>query len=476
MNLRAAPYGRQSANKAKSIDEQVTAGIAVADEYGWTVPDTYQDGTSASRYARKGRDDWARCLADIGAGKFDILILWEASRGDRTLTTWSQLLDLCRERAVSIYVVSDERLYDPRRPRDWKTLASAGVDSAGESDLLSIRVKRGHAGAAAAGRPGHGRTPYGYRRTYDPASGAPVGQEPDEDTAPYVREIFKRLSSGESVSSVVADFNARGVPTAGAKRWYKTRIRDVATNRAYIGVRIHNGAEYPGTWEPLVSPDLFWRVQAVFSDPVRAKTRPGRTRHLLSFLAVCGVCGNRLEAVQRAYRCKDNGCVSISEAAADGLVTGLVLGRLAQPEVLSALYRLWEADDSDTVTARAEVAKLEDELSVWRRSAAKGETSPASLAAIEADLNTRIRAASRRAAVEAVPPQLREILAPGEDVRTRWDAAPLPARRRAIEFLAHVAVARASLPGSNVFEPARLLGSRWIGDDKSWAEHLSIED
>src|SRR5262245_46550325 len=175
--LRAGVYGRQSRNSSKSIREQVTAGRAVVAEMVWFLAGIYEDGSSASRYARKSREAWARVLEDLAAGRLDILVLWESSRGDRTLTSWSQLLDLCRDRGVSIYVIADERLYDPRRASDWRSLAAAGVDSAAESDKLSVRVRRGHAGAAAEGRPSHGRCPYGYRRVYDPTTGELVGQE-----------------------------------------------------------------------------------------------------------------------------------------------------------------------------------------------------------------------------------------------------------------------------------------------------------
>ena len=38
---------------------------------------------SASRFATRERKDWARLLADLAAGRFGVLMLWEASRGDR---------------------------------------------------------------------------------------------------------------------------------------------------------------------------------------------------------------------------------------------------------------------------------------------------------------------------------------------------------------------------------------------------------
>lgn len=454
---RAGVYGRQSRGKAKSIAEQIEAGRAVVAEQGWTLAGEYQDGSSASRYARKDREAWTRVLADIAARKLDILILWEASRGDRTLTTWSGLLDLCREHGVSIYVVSDERTYDPSKTRDWKSLASAGVDSAGESDALSDRVRRGQAGAAVAGRPAHGRVPFGYRRTFDSGTGALAGQEPDPVAAPVVRRIFTEIARGVPVSRVTNALNDEGVPTiAGAKGWYRQRVRDVVGNVAYIGRRTHNGSEYDGSWPALVDKVTFYAAQRVLAEPSRVTTKPGRARHLLSYLGVCEPCGAGLTAVRGRYRCSARGCVTIVQDDADDYVTAFVVGRLSRPDVYAQLRQAGEDADQRVIAAEEEAAELRGELGRWRESAADGKTSPESLAVIEARLTARIDEADRRARRYAVPPVLRTFLEPGEDVAARWEAAPLAARRDLLRAFWDVRIHPATSPGSRAFEKERV--------------------
>lgn len=468
---RAGVYGRQSRNKSKSIAEQISAGKSVASENDWFLARTYQDGSSASRYARKGRDDWQRVLDDISGGELDILILWEASRGDRTLTTWSGLLDLCRERGVCLYIIADERLYDPRKARDWKTLATAGVDSAGESDLLSMRVLRGHAGAAAAGRPSHGRTPFGYVRRYNPANGELMGQEPDPDTAPIVREIFKRIAKGDAISNIVHDFNARQVPTSGAEKWYRVRVRDLAMNRAYMGDRIYNGTVSKGTWTPLVEAELFYAAQQVLSDPARVTTRPGRQKHLLTYLGPATPCGGQLTAVRGRYRCIEDGCITIVQEPTDQIVTAAIIGRLSKPDAYEALRLEDSESDRSVLDARNELATLRAQLDDWRRSAIEGKTSPESLAAIEAGLSAKIRDAQRRSEHSGIPPALRQFLDPEVDVAKRWESTPLPARRDIIRTLAEIRISPATVPGGAEYEEARLGMSRWVGDTKTWGEH-----
>jgi site-specific DNA recombinase len=475
--LPAVVYGRQSRNKAKSITEQIDAGVSVAADEGWNLVGRYSDGSSASRYARRGRDDWPRVLADIEAGNITVLILWESSRGDRTLTSWSALLDLCRERGVGLYIISDERLYDPRHPKDWKTLATDGVNSAAESDLISLRVRRGHSGAAKEGRPSHGRTPIGYRRVYDPSSGELVGQEPDDVHGPTVREIIERIAGGEPVCTVQADLNERGVPTVGAERWYHQRILAIVRNPAYAGFRMYNGTRYKAAWPALVDEEIWKAAQRVLEKPGRVTTRPGSQKYLLSFLATCGACGSKMyvRARNEQYSCSVKGCVTMRRDDVDRFVTGMTLARLSNPDLYRALRQAGEAEDQEAVKARDEAAELRRRLDDWRRSGAAGKTTPESLAVIEEDLSAQIEAADLRADRAAVPQELRQILRPGADVRERWADAVMPVRRAALRYLAEVRMDRAIKAGRQPFNPWRLAGSRWVGAAETWGDAWARE-
>lgn len=446
---RAGVYGRQSTGKAKSIADQIAECSADVTEQGWALADTYQDGSSASRYARKSRADWDRVMADIDAGALDVLVLWESSRGDRDLPTWAGLLARCRDRGVKIRVTTHQRTYDLANPRDWRTLAEDGVDSAYESEKLSLRIRRGVATAAKAGRPPMGSAPYGYARRYDPTTGALVGQEPDPVTGPIAADIITKVSRAVPVSKICDDLNERKVKPPRGQRWYRQRVREIALSPAYIGVRIHKAERHPGEWAPLVDEATHYAAVRVLTEPGRlALARPGRQQHLLTYLAECHR-GHQIGARETYYVCQD-GCLSIRRQPVDELVTEVVLARLERPDAYRALRRAGEDADKEALAARGLVSKLRTDLDGWRLSAAKGETSPESLAVIEAELTAQIRTAEARANAAALPPALRQILAPGADVRERWTAAPLPARREIIRTLMTVVI-RPS--GRNAYMP-----------------------
>jgi hypothetical protein len=206
---------------------------------------------------------------------------------------------------INIHVTSHGRTYDLAHPRDWRSLAEDGVDSAYESEKTSQRIRRSMTANAVAGRP-HGRCPYGYVRTYDPRTGALTGQAVDPETAPVVREVIRRIAASEPVSRVTADLNDRGVPSATGVQWSRAVVRKMALNPAYIGQRTHESETHEGTWEPLVSEADFYGARAVLTAPGRVGRRPGRTRHLLSYVGRCGVCDGPLGATRaRGYFCSD---------------------------------------------------------------------------------------------------------------------------------------------------------------------------
>lgn len=453
----AASYARQSRASKKSIDDQAAENRDVIEEQGWLLTVEYSDGSSASRFARKTRAEWEKVLADIEAKRFDVLVLWESSRGDRDAASWLGMLATCRRKRVSIHVVTHHRTYNLENARDWRTLAEDGIDNQYESEKIRDRTVRGQRHAALSGRPSQGRTPFGYVRRYHPRTGELVGQDVDEVTAPIVREVFDRVSRGEPISAIADDLDARSVPAPG-KRWYRQRVLDVCHNVAYLGKRTYNGQVTDGIWEPIIDEAVFWAADRVLADPRRRTAKPGRWKHLLSYLAVCGPCGEPLCSVRGRYRCAGNGCITIVQADTDHLVTEAVLRRVAKDDIYRQLRSADEQADQEAAHARGVVESLRAKLREARDSFAMptGGISAESLAHVESMLLPQIKEAEQLAATAGIPLALRSLARPGVEVRRRWADMPLPVRRDAIRELMAVQIAPATSPGGRRFEPARV--------------------
>ena len=83
------------------------------------------------------------------------------------------------------------------------------------------------------------------------------------------------------------------------------------TNKAYIGLVKHHGEFFPGSFEPIISPDLFEAVQIRLKE--RARPRKTKVDHNFPFTGLlrCGECGSMITAQwvkgnggrYRYYRC-----------------------------------------------------------------------------------------------------------------------------------------------------------------------------
>lgn len=453
-------YARRSVlddRRGRSVSEQQEAGRADFEIHRWHVAEVYEDdGRSASRFATKERDDWPRVLADIEAGRLDVLWLWEPSRGDRKLAEWAAFLDLCRERGVLLHIGSHGRTYDPANARDRRTLAEDGIDSEYESEKTSKRVRRALTANAVNGVP-HGIVPYGYRRSYHPKTGMLLGQEADPEQAPIVAEIAARVAASEPIITITKDLNARKVPSPTGRLWTRAIVRRIASHERYVSRRTYQGQVFTGQWPALIDEATYAAARRVLSDPSRKTTRPGRQKWLLSYFATCGqtvnaegkadpegtACGAPLCTFPVAahhntptYRCSSSGGhVQVNQPGMDDLIEDLVCRRLARPD----LYELLAApDDSAIVAAREEAAGLKEQLDGYYDAAARNELSPAGLIAMEQRLLPQIAQAEKRAVTVAVPRALQTLVTPGAtatEIRGRWKDLTVPARRDVIRAL-----------------------------------------
>lgn len=444
----AGIYVRQSSGKERSIDEQETDSRRDCEAQGWAVREVYADLTSASRFARKDRPDWDRLLRDLEQKRIGVLVMWESSRGDRTLSSWSGLLERCRDHAILIHVVSHGRTYDMANARDWRTLAEDGVDNAYESERISQRVKRAMSANATAGKP-HGVTLYGYERIYHPRTRELQEQRPHINHAPIVAELFRRVAEGDPLSRIAEDLNRRGIPSPRGAKWGRATIRQTVTNPGYIGKRASGTKDkprqvlYDAAWPALVDELTYYAVQRRLSDPARKVTHPGRYKWLLSYLARCGECGAHLSAFGggRYYGCSEQGCVYILREPLDLYVTESMLRLVRERDAIAVLST---GDDEEVTRARAEVEELGQRLDAYARQAARGEIGERALGIITAELAPLIKAAQARAQAAVIPPALRRLAAAGEHAEAVWKGMPVAAQREVVDMAYTIAVRRAT--------------------------------
>ncbi|WP_067470170.1 recombinase family protein [Actinomadura macra] len=498
-------YGRASQDKGgqeKSVTDQIIEGVDWAKARDCIVAETYtaDNNKSASRFARKAREDFERLISDVEAGKLDGVWFWELSRSQRRLDVYARLRDLCRENGV-FWVVAG-RAYDLNNYMDVQALGFSAVMGETESEIISARVKRGKAGGALRGRPS-GKLTYGFRRVYDDR-GRYVEQLPDDrpreavgsdgrthmyTAADVVAEIITRMSEGVTPGTITRSLLERGIPTPeGHPVWHSPTLRKIAMNPAYIGLRVHQGKileEVGVCWPSPIHTDqqraqeIFYAAQNVLTSRVRDRVRLGRPRFLLSSLARCGVCRNRMvhagdHRTRRndTYKCHVLGCASIGVDVLDTYVEEAVLGYLSRPDVYEELTRA-PAEDGVAAAARAEAERLRGDLEMWRQMAESGEADdPVTVNRTIKGLKAKIEEQEGKARNSSVPPVLRGRIGP--DARPAWESLDdLEVKRQIIRAVADIRVVRTGKGRARMPVRERVIW-RWLVGPDQQSEELTL--
>ncbi|WP_394814225.1 recombinase family protein [Streptomyces dubilierae] len=471
--LTAREYLRVSVDRSgteRSPEEQHAEHAETAAELGITLGKPYKDIGSASRYAKKARDDFQRLMDDLRNDRFgaDLLWLWESSRGSRKTGEWVTLLDLCEEKGVRFYVQTHERILDPRNGNDRRTLLLDAVDSEHESYKISKRVLRGvktnlnHQDGAR----GHGICPFGYTRTYERVRDAagrrvmrPTEQAPDPKEAQAVIELFFRIRAGHSMASIERDFKARGTVGRRGKPMSAQTMRGMARRVAYIGKREHKGEILDAAWpciadfegasyngKPVTVVEftkVFHEVQKILDDPDRKTNHSGGAKHALSGAMKCDPCGEPETVTYRkaagtpqppAYQCHGRGCTRINKEETDRIVLGVIFAYLARPDVYQAITP--QDGGQELAAVQAELAVKRADLKETQEIEPETLAEDRRLARREERLEEEVGQLERREAeLTPGPSPLAALFDHGPDIEKRWEATPVEVQRQIARLL-----------------------------------------
>lgn len=487
----AREYRRLSdAKGGTSLQRQGSDNAVLAAGNGWTLGEPYiDDGLSASRYARKRRDDFEKLVADLSSGGpsgrtsgfgADILMLWESSRGSRKVGEWVSFIELCEAKQVRIWVTTHERLYDPRNGRDRKTLIEDAADSEYESYKTHTRVISTVAFEASRGRP-HGKAPDGLMPVYNTKTGDLDTWAEDPQRSQPVKELFRLLEEGHALASIETRFRTAGYLNRSGRPYSREHLRVMALRHAYAGLRYHDGEVYEGVWDGFVPVDRFWTVHRILTSASRKTSRGGRAEHELTAALWCSRCENgchvSLVDGQRGrspvYRCK-RGCVSVQK----WLVDDFVIGTRDDPGALMAylartdLYQLLATPGSDEAAVRdvhVRLAQARDELEEMEQAKAKTLAEVQVLARAIEDKRVEVKQLEDQERELTLPPAILNMIRPGQNVWDSWEDSPISARREVVRTV----LSPRGLGRLYVLPSPRNGPNQSIVGRLAWGEHVS---
>jgi DNA invertase Pin-like site-specific DNA recombinase len=299
--LRAVAYIRESTEEQGegfSPDAQRERIREFAPENDLELIGEYCDFHSGWRKSA-ARPQFQRLMADAAAGKFDVVLVFHTSRFARNQVEARRYKQMLREKlGIRVISVTQPMGEDHSDPSSFLAESIHEMFDEYYSVSLSFWVRSGMKEKA---RQGYlvGVLPWGYMR--DPHSKLAVA---DPERAPLVQEMFERYATGQESDLMIAQWlNAAGARTGRNRPFSRDAVRTILCNTTYcgyIGAKRDTGRTQKGLHEPIVSEELFVRVQEVRGWRNRVlKGGPASPDYLLRKLLRCDRCGARTRLSRR---------------------------------------------------------------------------------------------------------------------------------------------------------------------------------
>ncbi|MBT2485738.1 MULTISPECIES: recombinase family protein [unclassified Microbacterium] len=433
--MRAGIYLRQSLDVAEGIERQRDRCAAMVHARGWEVEKEYRDNDTSASKARGRSTGWAQMLADASDGVIDVAVAVNLDRLLRTQTDLSSLI------ATGVAVTTLEGELDLTSASGEMQASVLTAMARFEVRRKSERQIRANESRARSGKWVGGRRPFGFE-----ADGITV-REPEADA---VREGFRDLLLGTSLAAIARRWNQQGFVTGQARQarsghagepspWRADAVRAVLMNPRYAGRVRYKGETLsaPARWPALVDAATFEAVQAVLQNPARRSAGRAPT-HLLTGIALCGVCGatahaggNARQGV-RAYRCSaSSGHFARRAEPVEEYVTAVILARLAREDARELLQR---SPGVDTEGMRLEAVGVRARLDALAVDFADGTLTASQLRAATERLRTRLNELETRLADAGRVDVLGDVVG-APDVAAAWASLTLDRRRAIIATL-----------------------------------------
>lgn len=297
-------YARKSTESEErqvlSIDSQIKEMLQLADREGLEIVAMKRESHSAKETGQ--RPVFNEIVEEIASGKYNGILTWAPDRISRNAGDLGKIVDL-----MDAGKLQEIRTYGQRftnNPNEKFLLMILGSQAKLENDNRGMNVKRGLRTRCEMGMwPTCPPTGYLTQKRLDKK----CQLIQDSERAPIIRQMFEKVAyekwSGRKVHQWLKfEINFK---TVGNKNLALSNIFRILQNPFYYGefeYPQNSGKWYQGKHEPIITKELFDKVQAQLKrDNIARQSK----EFAFTKLMVCGLCGSMISAEEKYKQLKD---------------------------------------------------------------------------------------------------------------------------------------------------------------------------
>ncbi|MCL2369671.1 MAG: recombinase family protein [Firmicutes bacterium] len=317
---------------SSSIESQKMQLEKYCKDNGYKVYDIYSDdGYTGLNF---NRPDFQRMIADIEAGKINLVITKDQSRLGRDYIQTGYFVEMhFADYNVRYIAINDGA--DTSKPENADFMPFRNIINNMYSKDISRKTKSAKRQRALHGLFQHAYAPYGYKKDPNNKNKLIIDEEPAE----IVREIFRLAASGEGKNVIARLLTKKGVLVPSAYKaeqglggsWIKKRIMsncdwsyttvvNILKDRTYVGAVVSRKYETinyktgrlavmpkdkhiicEDMHESIITYDVYEKVQQLIS----AKYMPPVhfTKNIFRGIVFCAECGRRMSLAHKKVKC-----------------------------------------------------------------------------------------------------------------------------------------------------------------------------
>lgn len=289
-------YARYSTNNQTeaSIEGQLKVCYEWAKRKGYRVIGEYIDRAISG--STDNRPDFQRMIRDSNNKEFQGVVVYQFDRFARNRCDSSVYKTILKKNGVRVYSAKEDVSDDPSG-RMMEGMLELFAEY--YCDDAAQKITRGMQLLADKCLYTGGGVAFGLKINPDKTIGL------DEETAPFVLEIFERYARGENIVEICDYLNSLGLKTSRKATFNKCSLTTILKNKRYIGYYTYKDKETPNVIPRIVSDELFNEVQERLKlnkkAPARAKAKE---EYLLTGKLFCGECKSPMSGVSGTSKTK----------------------------------------------------------------------------------------------------------------------------------------------------------------------------